>query len=143
MLQEVVALSISSNENENHESLLTPDVSRAIKDGKIIGYECINCNNTGLNIQVYCPNCCSSKINKIVIDGIGKIISYTIQTIAPDPFINEVPYAWAIIELDCGVKTTGWIPFISDPHDLAIGEIVKLTKSYKSGMVFEKVKEKL
>ena len=143
MLQEVVALSTSSTENENHESLLTPDVSQAIRDGTITGYECNACNTKGLNIQVYCPNCHSSKINKIVIDGVGKIISYTIQTIAPDPFINEVPYAWAVIELDCGVTTTGWIPFISNPHDLAIGEIVKLTKSYKSGMVFEKVQEKL
>ena len=140
MLQEVVALSTSSNENENHDSLLTPDVSQAIRDGTITGYECNACNTKGLNIQVYCPNCHSSKINKIVIDGVGKIISYTIQTIAPDPFINEVPYAWAVIELDgdSGLRISGFLPNIATPEDLPIGTPAEIAGFDERGIVLKK-----
>jgi uncharacterized OB-fold protein len=53
--------------------------------------------------------------------------------------MNEVPYAWAIIQLDDGPKITGWVPFISKPSDLPVGQRVRFKKSYLPGMVFEKV----
>ena len=75
------------------------------------------------------------------INNVGKIVTYTIQTVAPDPFVNEVPYAWVIVELDEKIRITGWIPFISSEEELEIGQKVKLVKSYKPGMVFEKISE--
>jgi uncharacterized OB-fold protein len=44
-----------------------------------------------------------------------------------------------IVELENNVRITGWIPFISSREELKIGEKVKLVKSYKPGMVFEKI----
>ena len=73
--------------------------------------------------------------------AVGKVVTYTIQTVAPDPFVNEVPYAWVIVELDKKIRITGWIPFISSKEELKIGQKVKLVKSYKPGMVFEKISE--
>lgn len=52
--------------------------------------------------------------------------------------MNDVPYAWLIVELDEGVRVTGWIPFITSSNDLKIGQRVRLVKSYRQGRVFEK-----
>jgi len=46
-----------------------------------------------------------------------------------------------IVELEEKIRITGWIPFISSKEELKIGQKVKLVKSYKPGMVFEKISE--
>jgi uncharacterized OB-fold protein len=69
----------------------------------------------------------------------GTVLTYTIQMVAPEAFLNEVPYAWAIMQLDNGPKITGWIPFISKPSELLVGDRVRFKKSYLPGIVFEKI----
>ena len=53
--------------------------------------------------------------------------------------MNDVPYAWVIVELEGGIRITGWIPFIASKNDLKIGQKVRLVKSYRTGRVFEKL----
>lgn len=74
----------------------------------------------------------------IDVKGTGKVLTYTIQQVAPEQFMNDVPYAWVIVELEAGVRITGWIPFVASKNDLKIGQKVKLVKSYRLGRIFEK-----
>ena len=123
----------------SEDSIFVRDIFEATRDGKIRAYECTECNNQGVAVQAFCEKCGNNKLTNKEIGNVGKVITFTIQTVAPDPFVNEVPYAWVIVELDNNVRITGWIPFISSREDLKIGDKVKLVKSYKPGMVFEKI----
>ena len=123
------------------EALFVNDIIDATREGIIKSYNCIDCNESGVSVQALCGNCGSSKLEIKEINNVGKIVTYTIQTVAPDPFVNEVPYAWVIVELDKKIRITGWIPFISSKEELKIGQKVKLVKSYKPGMVFKKISE--
>ena len=138
--QEAVVLYIFlRGNNMSDDSVFVEDIIEATKEGIIRAYKCTKCNNKGVAIQAFCKKCGNNKLTITEINNVGKVITYTIQTVAPDPFVNEVPYAWVIVELDNNVRITGWIPFVSSREDLKIGDRVKLVKSYKPGMVFEKI----
>ena len=114
------------------------EFEEGIHDGKIRGYRCGDCGLKRIDIMDFCPNCHSENLQKVEFDGTGTVLTYTIQFVAPEQYMNEVPYAWAIIQLDDGPKVTGWIPFISKPSDLPVGQRVVFKKSYLPGTVFEK-----
>ncbi len=111
----------------------------AIREGKIEGYRCRNCGHMQVDIIEFCPNCHEGTLEKVEFGKEGKIVTYTIQQVAPEQFLNEIPYAWAIIDLDNGPRMTGWIPFISKSSDLPVGQRVRFKKSYLPGVVFEKI----
>ncbi len=110
----------------------------SIRNGKIKGYRCANCSHKQVDIIDFCPKCHGPNLEKVEFSGEGKIVTYTIQFVAPEQFMNEVPYAWAVIDLDDGPRMTGWVPFISRSEDLPIGQRVRFKKSYQPGVVFEK-----
>lgn len=115
------------------------EFEQGIHDGKITGYRCTNCGLKRIDIIEFCPNCHKAQLQKVEFSGKGAVLTYTIQFVAPEQYMNEVPYAWAIIQLDDGPKVTGWIPFISKPSDLPVGQKVAFKRSYLPGIVFEKV----
>ena len=124
----------------NTSQMTIRDFQEGIREGKIEGYRCTNCGHQQIDIMEFCPVCHRARLQKVEFSKYGNVITYTIQLVAPEQFMNEVPYAWAIIQLDGGPKVTGWIPFISKPEDLPIGQRVLFKKSYLPGIVFEKVK---
>jgi uncharacterized protein len=124
-----------TEENE----LTIKDFQEGIREGRIEGYKCASCGHQQIDILEFCPVCHKSTLEKVQFAGEGKVVTYTIQLVAPEQFMNEVPYAWAIVELDEGPKVTGWIPFISKASDLPVGQRVRFKKSYLPGIVFEKV----
>jgi uncharacterized OB-fold protein len=122
------------------ESRLTvKEFQEEIREGKLEGYECKKCGHKQIDILEFCPACHSPDLQKVEFSTKGNVLTYTIQQVAPEQFMNEVPYAWAVIRLDDGPKITGWIPFISKPSDLPIGQRVAFKKSYLPGIVFEKI----
>src|SRR5271169_5668517 len=110
-----------------------------INDGKIEGYTCLSCGHKQVDIIDFCPVCHSPNLKLTEFAKKGKVLTYTIQFVAPEQFMNEVPYAWVVVELDGGPKVTGWIPFISKATDLPIEQRVQFKKSYLPGTVFEKI----
>ena len=120
-------------------SLTVKEFQDGIREGKIEGYRCGDCGHKQIDIIDFCPSCHGSNLEKVEFAKEGKVVTYTIQQVAPEQFMNEVPYAWAIVELDDGPKVTGWIPFISNSSDLPIGQRVRFKKSYLPGIVFEKI----
>jgi uncharacterized OB-fold protein len=134
-------MQMSNQETRKEETsgLTIKEFQDAIREGKIEGYRCKNCGHKQIDIIDFCPVCHSSDLEKIEFAKEGKVITYTIQQVAPEQFMNEVPYAWTIVELDDGPRVTGWIPFISKSSDLPIGQRVRFKKSYLPGIVFEKI----
>lgn len=124
---------------EQTQPLTIKGFQDAIHDGKIEGYKCNKCSHKQIDIIEFCPVCHSPNLELVEFSKEGKVITYTIQFVAPEQFMNEVPYAWAVVELDDGPRVTGWIPFIRNTSDLPIGQRVRFKKSYLPGIVFEKI----
>ncbi len=109
-----------------------------MRDGELWGLHCKGCGFDQFTPMVRCPKCKSRDIEAKQFSNKGKVVSYTIQTVAPEIFMNEVPYAFAIIELENGPQVSGWVPFITRPTDLPIGSTLQFSPSYKPGMMFDK-----
>lgn len=110
----------------------------AMKDGKILGFHCPACKLDRISPMTRCPKCHSTTIVTRQFSTTGKVVSYTIQSVAAEQFLNETPFAFALIQLDDGPRVSGWIPWIAKPKDLPMGQKVEYVPSYKPGMQFEK-----
>jgi scaffold protein (connect acetoacetyl-CoA thiolase and HMG-CoA synthase) len=126
-------------EAEESGPLTIKEFGQGIREGRIEGYVCKQCGHKQIDIIDFCPVCHGSDLQRTEFAKEGKVLTYTIQLVAPEQFMNEVPYAWAIIQLNDGPNVTGWIPFISKPSDLPVGQRVRFKKSYLPGIVFEKI----
>ncbi len=124
---------------EDSKILTIKEFEQGIREGKIEGYVCTDCHHKQIDIMDFCPICHGPNLKKTEFALEGKVLTYTIQFVAPEQFMNEVPYAWAIIELDDGPKVTGWIPFVSKSSELPADQRVRFKKSYLPGIVFEKI----
>jgi uncharacterized protein len=109
-----------------------------LRDGKVVGFHCKACKNDRLSPMARCPKCGGADIQRREFSRTGKVLSYTIQSVASEQFLNETPFAFAVIQLDDGPRVSGWIPWIAKAKDLPIGQKVEYTPSYKPGMMFEK-----
>jgi uncharacterized protein len=126
-------------EQKASPTLTIKEFQEEVHEGKLEGYKCKKCGHKQIDIMVFCPRCRSPELSKMEFSTEGTVVTYTIQQVAPEAFLNEVPYAWAIVQLDNGPKITGWIPFIAKPSDLPVGQRVRFKKSYLPGIVFEKI----
>jgi uncharacterized OB-fold protein len=110
------------------------------EEGRLLGYACRSCGFLTLTYLLVCPRCGTPhSLEDRPFAGKGHVLSYTLQHVPSDEFVNDAPYAYALIELEEGVRTSGWLPGVKRPEDLAIGDAVQWTRSYRTGLVFEKV----
>lgn len=109
-----------------------------LREGKVVGFNCASCSYDRFSPMLRCPKCRSSTIQRREFSKTGTIVSYTIQAVASEAFLNETPFAFALIQLDDGPRVSGWIPWIAKPAELPAGQKVEYTPSYKAGMMFEK-----
>ncbi|MFQ5710730.1 MAG: Zn-ribbon domain-containing OB-fold protein [Candidatus Geothermarchaeales archaeon] len=114
----------------------------AVREGKIRGYECAGCGHRQVTPIVYCPKCHGADLRVVDLNSTGRIVSYTVQRLSPEAFINETPFAWVIVDLDGGGRVTGWIPFVAGHGEISLGERVRFNRSYRPGIVFERVGER-
>lgn len=109
-----------------------------LRDGEIWGFRCDACGYEQFSPMLRCPKCRKNDLSTRRFSSTGKVVGYTIQSVAAEAFLNETPFAFAIIDLDDGPKVSGWVPWIAKPADLPLGASVEFTPSYKPGMMFEK-----
>lgn len=114
------------------------EIEEKRKDGTLVGFRCGN-EHTFASPVRRCPRCGSDEISEVELPKRGEVVTYTIQNVASEEFMNETPFAWAIIELEDGSRVTGWIPYIGSKDDLPIGTEVEFSPTYKPGVMFEKV----
>ncbi len=109
------------------------------KTGKILVNQCTKCNNNVLETMYYCDKCFSSSFKQVSYNGKGKVITYTIQSVAPEGFEDVNSYAWVIFKLDKGgINVSGFLPGVSSPTDLPLGTPVKVVDFHdKHGLVLK------
>jgi uncharacterized OB-fold protein len=68
-------------------------------------YEAEKCKKCGRILfppRLICPVCQARDFETIVLNRIGKLLTYTVIQVPPSQFKDESPYAMGIVELDGG-----------------------------------------
>jgi len=96
--------------------------------------KCKKCGAISFPPRLVCPECKAREFESITLADKGKIITYTIIRVAPQPFVDQTPYAVGIVELDDGVRLTGQIVDFNF-EDLKTGSRVRIEfrKIYQEG----------
>ena len=117
-----------------------PEFIEAAKSGNILARKCTKCGALHLATVYFCKKCGNKEFEDAIINGKGKIVTYTIMTVPPEGFEEFAPYAWAVMELDdaSGVRISGFLPNIATPPDLPIGTEAKIVGFDQRGIVLEK-----
>ncbi len=115
-------------------------IDSAIK-GKILVNKCRNCGQLMLETVYYCPVCSKSDFELVEFDGLGTVVTHTIQAVAPEGFEDLDSYAWVVFNVDNTIiRASGFLPGIKVPADLPIGSKVKVTGyDKKHGLSLQKL----
>ena len=108
------------------------------KEGRLVGLRCGGCKKVWTTPVARCASCGGTGLERVELPPEGTVVTFTVQNVASEEFMNEVPYAWVIVKLRDGTNVTGWVPYIASDRDLKIGDRVKYTPGYKPGVMFEK-----
>ena len=109
------------------------------KDGKILAHKCTNCGDLSLATVYFCKKCGKRGFEDLVLDGQGKVATYTIMTVPPSGFEKYAPYAWVVISIENSeLRISGFLPNIQKPEDLPIGTALKVADFDDRGIVLEK-----
>jgi uncharacterized protein len=113
-------------------------------NGKILSNKCLNCGHIMVGTIYYCERCHGNELQSIEIEGSGKVVTFTIQAVAPEGF-NEVgePYAWVVFRIDnTALKVSGILTGIKSPSDLPLGSKVKVESfDPKYGLKLQKLSQ--
>ena len=117
-----------------------PEFIENAKAGNVLARKCTKCNELHLATVYFCKKCGNKEFEDAILNGKGKIVTYTIMTVPPEGFEEFAPYAWAVMELDdaSGVRISGFLPHIATPSALPIGTEAKIVGFDQRGLVFEK-----
>ena len=112
--------------------------------GKIATNKCLKCGHIMLGTIHYCEKCHEGDLQSIELEGTGKVVTYTIQAVAPEGF-NDIgkPYAWVVFKIDnTALKVSGILIGIKSPADLPLGSKVKVERfDIKYGLELQKLSQ--
>lgn len=95
---------------------------------------CDGCGNKHFPPRLVCPECGSRNLSSTTLSDRGKILTYTIIYTPPARFVDQSPYAMAIVELEDGVKLTAQIVDIEfDELEVGLPVKIEFRKIYESG----------
>ncbi len=109
-----------------------------VKDGKVLAYKCKKCAHMQLATIVFCSKCFSHDFEVVEVDGRGKVVTYTIQKVAPAEYEKYAPYAWVVVRLDAGFNISGFLPSVGSPKDLPINSGVKIVGYDERGILLQR-----
>ena len=117
-----------------------PEFIENAKAGNVLARKCTKCGELHLATVYFCKKCGNKDFDNAIIEGKGKVVTYTIMTVPPEGFEEFAPYAWVVMELNdaSGVRISGFLPHIATPSDLPIGTMVKVAGFDQRGIVLEK-----
>jgi uncharacterized OB-fold protein len=87
--------------------------------------KCKQCGAVSFPPRLVCSSCRAREFETVTLADKGKIFTYTIIRVPPQPFADQAPYAVGIIELDDGARLTGQIVDCRF-EDLKIGGRVRI-----------------
>ncbi|MGQ0795338.1 MAG: Zn-ribbon domain-containing OB-fold protein [Nitrosopumilaceae archaeon] len=110
------------------------------KAGKILARKCTKCGYLHLATTYFCQNCGNKGFENVLIEGKGKVVTYTIITVPPAGYEKYTPYAWVVIKLDqADLQVSGFMQNITSPSDLPLGAKTKIAGYDERGMLLEKL----
>jgi uncharacterized OB-fold protein len=78
-----------------------------LRAGEIRLQRCCECSRYVFYPRIVCQHCLSDRLEWTTTSGRGRVYSYTLVRRAMNPaFASEVPYIFAIVELEEGVRVT-------------------------------------
>jgi len=89
---------------------------------------CTHCDHIFFYPREACPRCLYGEdhLEWVKVSGLGRIYTYTIvHQPANQAFLNDVPYVFAIVQLDEGPRIPGNLIGLNDPHDCHVNMRVK------------------
>jgi uncharacterized OB-fold protein len=95
--------------------------------GKILANKCTKCGYSTLETAYFCEKCSSESFIIEEYEGLGNVVTFTIQTVAPEGFTDAGLYAWVVFKVDgAPFKVSGFLKDVRSPSDLPIGSKVQL-----------------
>src|SRR5213594_646163 len=112
----------------------------AAKRKKILAHKCSKCGHLMLETVLFCEKCSGSEFDHAELDGVGTVVTYTIQAVAPEGFEDAGSYAWVVFRIDNSqLRASGFLPGIKTPADLQIGTRVMVAGfDPKHGLMLQK-----
>jgi uncharacterized OB-fold protein len=93
---------------------------------RLIGSKCLACGEVVFPRKTRCPNCCSDRVEEILIGPVGKLYSFTvIYGVGPIGYRGPVPYGVVKVEMPEGLRITGYSTQ-NDPAKLSVGMEMEL-----------------
>lgn len=113
----------------------------AARRNKILSKKCSVCGHLMLVTTYYCEKCLSRKYETIELEGTGKVVTYTIQAVAPEGFEDAGSYAWVIFTVDgADFRVSGFLPGVISTSAIPIGSRVRVSDYHpKHGLCLQKV----
>ena len=106
-------------------SQISAEFWQAAKRRELFLQRCHDCEQYIFYPRPLCPQCLSSNLGWEKVSGRGKVYSYSVVRRAGIPgFENDVPYVFAIVELDEGPRMATNIVGI-EPEKVSIGTKVE------------------
>jgi len=113
----------------------------AARRNKILAKKCSLCGHLMLVTVYCCEKCSSRKYETLELEGTGKVVTYTIQAVAPEGFEDAGSYAWVIFSVDgTDLRVSGFLPGVISSSALPIGSGVRISDYHPThGLSLQKV----
>jgi uncharacterized OB-fold protein len=99
---------------------------QAARAGRLVYQQCAACGQRQLFPRLLCHRCLATDLRWAEASGRGRVISHTtIHQAAHPAFAAEVPYLYALVELDEGPRVLTNLVQV-DPEEVRIGMAVKV-----------------
>jgi uncharacterized OB-fold protein len=97
------------------------------REEKLLIQKCSDCEQYIFYPRMACPHCFSENIEWVEASGKGTIYAFTVvESNAPSPFLEDMPYVIAVIILEEGVRMLSNI-VDCNPDDLQCDQSVEVT----------------
>jgi len=86
---------------------------------------CSQCGTVAFPPRAVCPECRSREFERMTLTPSGTVVTSTVIHVPPDDFLNEAPYAMAVVETPEGARFMTQV-VDCDPAEVGPGMEVKL-----------------
>ncbi len=115
------------------------EIKNCAKQGKILVHKCTKCGYLHLSTIYFCQKCGAKEFEPVMLDGKGKIVTYTIITVPPTGFEKYTPYAFVVMNVDnSDLRISGFMANIATPDDLPVYTRARVVDFDERGIVISK-----
>ena len=101
--------------------------------------KCSDCGKLAVPPRQLCPSCHSPKLDPYPVEGVGRLLSWTMIRRPPLAFRDEGIYPVAVVALDAGVAVTVRLELLEGGGEPQAGAKVAMTAEHKGAAVFRVV----